>query len=300
MKRFLYYDEDSVNSFLAQIERGVVTQERSEGESIETKTSNKSIASSVTGDLSAKVIGIGASLTGDIESSQSDSDATSKLVKGVQEKILHDYAFEKIYDYFKNNNLIVSQPGKIGDIVQINEIPTFLDFEYFQNLFSDDGVIKYAGEQNRLKVQETISELKNAISNSNRLPPEQKAKVPEIKSQIKQLEEDMKQADLSRKDTERMIKVFRKTIPYNHSLMTEHYLVPCDDNKFRDDPNIVAFKYGGSISILGYITNVISEKDSVKPNNDFAGLYSSLNSVMLGLFKNKDRIFILHPIALFY
>lgn len=302
MRRFLYYDEDSVNSFLAQIERGLITQNRNEGEESETSSTNKCLSDSLTGDISAKVVGVGASINGNIELAHSETEVASNLVKEVQERILHDYAFDKMYDYFARNNLIVDTPNNIGDIVLINEMPTFLDFEFFQKLFSDEGVVKYAGEQNKAKMLETITLLKTAVSNSNRLPPDQKAKVPEWKSQIKQLEAQVKDIDVSRKDTEKMITVFRNTIPYNRSLMTENYLVPCNDKKFRDDPNIVAFKYGGNISILGYITNVISSntKDGVTSNNVFSGFYSTLNQTMLSLFNNKDCIFILHPIALFY
>lgn len=63
-----------------------------------------------------------------------------------------------------------------------------------------------------------------------------------------------------------------------------------------------SFKYGGNISILGYLTNIVSSDTEKKgfPNNEFAGCYSTLNQVMLNLYKNKDRIFIVHPIALFY
>ena len=301
MRRFLYYDEDSVNSFLAQIERGLITQDRNEGEESKTFSTSISTTGSVTGDLSAKVVGIGASLAGEVEALDSETDATTKLVKGVQEKILHDYAFDKIFNFFKSNNLIVESPESVGDIVLINEKPTFLDFGFFQKLFSDDGIVKYFEDQEKAQIQAALAAMKKATSNISQLPPDQKAKVPEIKLQIKKLEEQLKTTS-SRKDTEKLITVFRNTIPYNRSLMTENYLIPCNDRKFRDDPDIVAFKYGGNISILGYITNIVTSDTEKRESSsvDFAGMYSTLNQVMLNLFNNKDRIFIIHPIALFY
>lgn len=302
MRRFLYYDEDSVNSFLAQIESGLITHDRNEGEETKTISTSTSTTGSVTGDLSAKVVGIGASLAGEVEALDSETDATTKLVKGVQEKILHDYAFDKIFNYFKSNNLIVESPESVGDIVLINEKPTFLDFGFFQQMFSDDGIVKYFNDKEKLQIQETIATLRKATSNSSQLPPDQKAKIPEMKANIKKLEEQLKTTDSSRKETEELIAVFRNTIPYNRSLMMENYLIPCNDKKFRDDPNIVAFKYGGNVSILGYITNIVtSNKEQQESSSiDFAGMYSTLNQVMLSLFNKKERIFILHPIALFY
>ena len=72
--------------------------------------------------------------------------------------------------------------------------------------------------------------------------------------------------------------------------MTEDMLIPLDDKNFRDAPEIIAFKYGGNISILGYITNIISAEDAPPQTNDFAGFYSTINQIMLNLFKEKDKI----------
>lgn len=86
MRRFLYYDEDSINSFLAQIEKGLLTKKGKEKEITDTVSSQLDTTADITGDLSAKAIGIGASLKGDIQTTDSDTEATSKLVKNVQEK----------------------------------------------------------------------------------------------------------------------------------------------------------------------------------------------------------------------
>lgn len=135
MRRFLYYDEDSINSFLAQIEKGLLTKKGNEKEITDTVSSQLDTTADITGDLSAKVIGIGASLKGDIQTTDSDTEATSKLVKNVQEKVLHDYAFDKVFEYMTSDHLLVESPQSIGDIILLNEHPTFLDFEYFQKLF---------------------------------------------------------------------------------------------------------------------------------------------------------------------
>ena len=59
MRRFLYYDEDSINSFLAQIEKGLLTKKGKEKEITDTVSSQLDTTADITGDLSAKVIGIG-------------------------------------------------------------------------------------------------------------------------------------------------------------------------------------------------------------------------------------------------
>lgn len=300
MKRFLYYDDDSINSFLAQIEQGLLTSKERTKEHTDTSSSQTGITSNITGDLSAKLLGIGAALKGDIETTDSDTDIASKLVRNVQEKILHDYAFDKVYSYMIEKDLLASQPQSIGEIVLLNEHPTFLDFEYFQKLFSENGAIKFANEQNKKQADEAIKQLKTSLPKGSQLPPETKEQVRLIKAQIQELEDTIKKAEPERKETAKTIEVIRNTIPYNRFIMTNNILVPFEDKNFRDNPEIIAFKYGGNISILGYVTNIISADDIPPQNNDFASFYSTLNQVMLGLFNGTDKIYILHPVALFY
>lgn len=293
MRRFLYYDEDSINSFLAQIERGLLTTKSREKEITDTVSSQLDITTDITGDLSAKVIGIGTSLKGNIETADSDTEATSRLVKNVQEKVLHDYAFDKVFEYVASNKLLAENPQSIGEIVLLNENPTFLDFEYFQKIFSENGAIKFSNEQNKKQMDEMLKQLKASIPKSSQIPPE-------IKKQIKEIENTIKNAEPERKEMAKTIEVIRNTIPYNRFIMTNDMLIPFDDKNFRDAPEIIAFKYGGTISIFGYITNIISSEAVPPQSNDFAGFYSTINQIMLNLFKGKDKIYILHPVALFY
>ena len=89
MKRFLYYNQDSVNSLLAQIEQGLQLKNESGNEEANSATSTTGIKGTITGDLGAKVLGIGATLKGEIEASDNDSEVTTKIIRSVQEKVLH-------------------------------------------------------------------------------------------------------------------------------------------------------------------------------------------------------------------
>ena len=99
MKRFLYYNQDSVNSFLAQIEQGLLVKDSSGEEDTETFSETTSIQSDLSGDLSAKVLGVGAALKGTLHGDDAGTEVTSNLIKSVQEKVLHDYAFERVYNH---------------------------------------------------------------------------------------------------------------------------------------------------------------------------------------------------------
>lgn len=293
MKRFLYYNQDSVNSLLAQIEQGLLIKKDSGEEMTNTVSSTNETNSDITGDLSTKLLGIGASIQGNIQSSDADTEITTKLIRNIQEKALHDYAFEKVYDYIQDSNMIVNDNPQIGDYILVNEVPTFLDFNYFQSLFSENGAVKLANEQNKKTMDALSSELKRNI-------PKSTQEQVKIKTQIKQIESKIKNAEQERKDTVKTIEAIRNTLPYNRFVMTDNMLIPLDDGNFRDNPDIVAFKYGGRVSVLGYVTNIITENESNIQNNDFAPLYDAINKIMLNMFHDKKIIYIVHPIALFY
>ena len=293
MKRFLYYNEDSVNSFLAQIENGLLVKENNTAEKTESLSTTNGVKSDVTGDLSAKVFGLGASLKGNLHADDSDTEVATNLIRSVQEKALHDYAFEKIYDYVQKENLVNNHNPQIGDIVLMTETPTFLDFNYFKILFSENGAIKYSNEQTQKGLNEQIDALKASVPKGTQMPLLIKNKIDEIK-------EEANKAEPQRKELLKVIEVLRNSLPHDRFVMTSNMLIPLDDKNFRDNPNIIAFKYGGEMTIMGYVTNIVSKEEKQTSNNSFAPLYDAINKIMLNIFNNQDEIYIVHPIALFY
>lgn len=293
MKRFLYYNQDSVNSFLAQIEQGLLVKDSSGEEDTESFSDATSIQSDLSGDLSAKVFGIGTSLKGNIHGDESGTEVTSNLIRSVQEKVLHDYAFERVYNHAVENGLINNENPKIGDIVLVAEVPTFLDFNYFQALFADNGAVKMINDQNKKSLDNTINQLKASVPKGTQMPAI-------IKQQIDTLKAKVSNAEPERKELVKQIEAIRNTLPYNRFVMTTNMLVPLDDENFRDNPDIVAFKYGGNISIFGYVTNIVSSDETPVRNNDFAPLYDTINQIMINMFKEQKKIYVVHPVALFY
>lgn len=293
MKRFLYYNQDSVNSFLAQIENGLLVSENKTAEKTDSLSNTTGIKSDVTGDLSAKVLGIGAALKGNLHADDSDTEVATTLIRNVQEKALHDYAFEKIYDYVINENLVNNDNPKIGDIVLVTETLTFLDFKYFQSMFSENGPMKLYNDQSKKALETQLAELKASVPKGTQMPVL-------IKNQIEEIKAKVNNAEPQRKELLKNMEVLRNTLPHDRFVMTSNMLIPLDDESFRDNPNIIAFKYGGEMSIMGYVTNVVSNEEKQTTNNNFAPYYVTINKMMMGLFNNQDKIYIVHPIALFY
>lgn len=74
-----------------------------------------------------------------------------------------------------------------------------------------------------------------------------------------------------------------------------------NDQFIRDSVDMISFKYGGKIKVLGYITNMIGDS-SLKGEGAgvFAELTTGLNETMRPFFSNQPTLRIVHPIAIFY
>lgn len=288
MKRFLYYNQDSVNSFLAQIEQGLLVKKSDGEETSDTASTSTGTRADVTGDLSAKVFGIGAALKGDIQGEETVSEAATSLIQQVHEKVLHDYAFEMVYEYIADNHLANNTNPQIGDIILVKEQPVFMDFKYMQGLFADNGASKLVNEQNKKKYEEL-----KASTKSKEVPAL-------LKIQMEQLKAAVANAETERKEMAKTIEVIRNTLPFKRFVMANNMLIPLDDESLRDDPDTVAFKYGGNMTIVGYVTNIISTEKPVQEGNKLINLYSSINQIMLKLYEGHEKIYVVHPVAIFY
>ena len=125
------------------------------------------------------------------------------------------------------------------------------------------------------------------------VPRQEKRKIPT------QLAASGKQYD----GIKEIIDMVRQIIPYNRMLISsDGYLIPLDDRYFRIDAQNLGFKYGGEITCVGMITNIIGEDtDPNDSQNIFATLQFSVNEVLRQLLPTKERnLCVIHPIAVYY
>ena len=113
------------------------------------------------------------------------------------------------------------------------EKTTFLDFNYFQALFADNGAIKLANEQTRKQIEGQLTELRKNFPKGQSMPEA-------IKLQIKEIESKLKSAEPERKEMAKTIEAIRNTLPYNRFIMTANLLIPLTDKYLRDDPDIIS------------------------------------------------------------
>ena len=290
MRRFIYYDKDGIESYLAQITSGI-----SFSSSTETTNSNEiehqeSKEKNIHSDIGAKLAGIGAEIQEDISKGETNKISTNQLVKSLEEKVLSDYAFDKVFDFFSKNKMLKTSDFKIGDVVNLEENVTFFDFDYFEKLFSENGISSFSIKQSK----DELKKIRDSLSGP------QKQNI-EVKNKIKEMENMIKQQESERKSTLEILNMAKVTLPYVRFVMTKECLIVLNDDCFRDNPNNIAFKYGGNIQIVGYVTNIIDgESRTENQINAFSEMYKMVNQVMMSLYNGTKHVYVIHPLAMYY
>ena len=298
MKQFLYLDTDIVNSIIAQAEKGLVTSTSNEKEVSDTEETTSSSTVATTGKIGGsllKLLKAEADITGELEGIENGTttDASREIVT----KTLHDATFDIACS--KISLAIVSMGDQsrdeTGNYVALTRVFDFVDFDYLEGLFAVGGVIEFvkkvAAEQIEAKAEEMKAETnKEQLSKSGN----------NFKAEVKKLiATSNKQYD----DIAKIIKVMRSMIPYSRMLISsDGYLIPLSDKYFRVDYSDIGFKYGGEITCVGMITNIIGEDcDPCDENNIFATLQHTSNEILRSLLPTKEKnICVIHPIAIYY
>lgn len=290
MRRFIYYDKDGIESYLAQITSGI-----SFSSSTETTNSNEiehqeSKEKNIHSDIGAKLAGIGAEIQEDISKGETNKTSTNQLVKSLEEKVLSDYAVDKVFDFFSKNKMLKTSDFKIGDVVNLEENVTFFDFDYLEKLFSENGISSFSIKQSK----DELKKIRDSLSGP------QKQNI-EVKNKIKEMENMIKQQESERKSTLEILNMAKVTLPYVRFVMTKECLIVLNDDCFRDNPNNIAFKYGGNIQIVGYVTNIIDgESRTENQINAFSEMYKMVNQVMMSLYNGTKHVYVIHPLAMYY
>lgn len=298
MKQFLYLDTDIVNSIIAQAEKGLVTSTSNEKEvtdTEETTTSPTSTTAEKLGGSLLKLVKAEADIASELDAVENGS--TTYASREIVAKTLHDAAFDIACAKI---SLITVKQGdqsndETGNYVQLTRVFDFVDFDYLEGLFSTDGVIDFIKKSEASQIEAKAEEMK---AGTNR---EQLRKAGNnFKAEVKKLiATNNKQYD----DISNIIKLMRNLIPYSRMLISrDGYLVPLSDKYFRVDYSDIGFKYGGNITCVGMITNIIGEDcDPCDQNNIFATLQHTSNEILRSLLPTKEKnICVIHPIAIYY
>jgi hypothetical protein len=244
----------------------------------------------IEGQASADLKILGKGIEADVDSSLESNrqKKSSDSYSNSMEKIIFDEAVEKFEKYLSDNHCLEDIDG-IGNFIKIEKEMFIVDLEYYKNIFSNDSVLNFiktitVNERYITKESEIVK-----TGNGNKATYDKDKLYKEIKKEVD------KEYDEVSKNIEAVLNI----VPYNKFGIMDDYLISLDDEYFRDKTKVVAFKYGGKMTLLGHLTNIVNNDVNSDESNIFSTFPSIINTFMLTFF-NKKQIKIVHPIAIYY
>lgn len=296
MKRFIYLDTDELNSYIAQIYKGLSIEK----EEVKEKKNNKE--KEIDGEINTK-LNIGAKIkalfnfNGEVSTNilEKNVKGESDVIKDIQKKIIHDEAFDNFLGYLEDKEMIKTDNYNVGDFIKRNSDFKIFDLNYFLNLFNENGFIDFLNKNNKKETDSILENEKNKLNREQR-----REKHYEIQKIEKQAYSDLKKQENEYDNIKNVINAIKSIMPYEKIILVDQFFLATDDKYFRDNPEMLGFKYGGKISFVGYITNIVGKEEKAMDGIDsLTGFKKIVNSTILNLISNKE-ILVVHPIAIYY
>lgn len=264
MKHILYYDNDIINSYAAQIFKGLPTKLSEEAGDTTEHELSESLKDSI------KRFGISLGVTsGEYSPSEKNSEnieLKSQYAKEFTEKVFHDNMLTIIMEYFHSDNRLIlnSQNAKIGDYVCLSNGWKFLDIEYLKKLFSKsswDKIKKILTLENNKTIGNTDQTSDNGVDNFRKV-----------------------------------VDAFEVALPFSQIIIGDKFCAPIKPKYLRETLCEISFKYAPNrIKIFGHITNQLANSESKISNiADILPLMGTVASSLLG-----GNSYIITPIALY-
>ena len=296
MRRFIYLDTDTLNSYIAQIYDGLVQTQETETQSSQTSDKQSERTSDIGADTDLKVFGKGIERKIDFTYRHLKDTSNTELISDVQTKLLHDNAFDQLMNYLNQNNLLSNH--NIGDFIEINDEFYIMDLDYYKKIFGDKKFLDFLKKSQRDKIQ-ALLKIQQDIDLS-----QEGANFNEIKKNYTNLSKSKcAESDKSYDDIKDIIDMLYTLVPYRRTLCIADNMVVLNDKYMRDNINMTSFKFGGKIKVLGYITNRIETATNTDESSGVSPLAQvgiGLNQIMLSFLGQQSSLNIVHPIAIYY
>jgi hypothetical protein len=291
MRRFIYLDTETLNSYIAQIYDGLIKTHEENTQQIDESSEESSHSISPNAAIDFTLLGKG--MEGKIEyifkSLKANKDST--LINKVETKMLHDNAFDLLINHINKHEDL--KDGNIGKFIELFNSFYILDFLYYKELFNDANFINFLIDSS---MENIIKESKNEKSKLTTGTPNKKQIIKEIDNKLAAFR---KEQESEYSNALKLIDIITKIIPYQRVLCINDCIVTLSDEFIRDNIQMSSFKYGGKIKVFGYITNII-HKNTDQNLPIFAEIINKINSAILPEIVNKDEVKIIHPIAIYY
>lgn len=291
MRRFIYLDTDTLNSYLAQIYDGLIQNENLEAQYKKSTNKQNSFTTSLAGKIAFKLFGKGIDANAQATYEHLKSVADDEIVRDVQTKILHDNAFDQFMNYLHEHNLLSG--CNLGKFIEVQDEFYIFDIAFYQELFAKDGFVDLLTQIQDMNTRKEAEKKVEDFSREQRRSKNTQSKINEIVQDA--LDKNHENWDSIKK----MVEMLAAIIPYPRILCISNYAVVLDEKYMRDNISTAAFKYGGIITVVGYVTNkVMAQADT--PISTFSGIGNSMNTLTKLFFENVDEMYIVHPVAIYY
>ena len=300
MKSFIYLDTDMINSYIAQIDNGLITLQTQTSQSTSNTEKQTTHTASVEGDADLKFLGKGFETKVDYIYNYIRSKTDSNLYSDVETKVLHDNAFHQVINYLEKENLFAKNDIEIGEFIKHKGQFYLLDLDYYKKLFDNDDFVSMMNEPKLIELDRICEEQLNemtkgmTISREIRRSPQYK----EIEKKIDQFKKDeTNKMDEDNIELKKQLNLLLNIFPYKSFICIDQYLVIFDEKYLREDIQKAPFKYGGEINLVGYVTNTTHVNTT---SSFFSGPGDMINTILKSLFETEEDLYIVHPIALYY
>ena len=131
MRRFIYLDTDTLNSYLAQIFDGLIQSQEMEKSAGKKKEKQNHFGSNLGSQIAFKLFGKGIDANAQATYEHLKTVANDEMVRDVQTKIMHDNAFDEFASYLSENGLLGG--ANIGNFISVEDEFYIFDIAFFQN-----------------------------------------------------------------------------------------------------------------------------------------------------------------------
>lgn len=304
MKEYIYFDEDLINSTLAQLDKGLI-KNISEGD--EQTNSQNSGGSKDTNFGLDGIFGVGVQLTGQI--SKFNSTEYSATQNRMLEYALNDYSVDLIISKIAQTEKFIDNvmQSKEGNIIVFSGDFSIYDFDLIKQI-TDESTISLLvddnySEKDLTKFEKQLRQNRSKVKNT-----------PQIAEEIQRLEEVIS-AIKNNKESKEAYNIINKASKFADSILggsifikSDNSLSLCKRECFRLNQGQLALlaESKRKINILAIVTAVkdeihpegISENFEVNDMNSIPSLFTDIFLSNFNMISEGDRI--LTPMAIFF
>lgn len=287
MKHFIYTDNDILNSYISQLNDGLITNTHTEVSDQTSQANSESAADSVlTTGYKLSIPTIFNVNIGKKDEAISTTTALTQSQTGreIIDKILYDNAFNLFMKYLDSEKKLHSDDNcKLGDYIKLTSKFEIWDIDFLITLFNDEFLDVMANSQ--------LEQFRIQFS-------QQKQKEPN-NSDLKNFIKTEKETYLS---IVKILKVCQSIMPCTKFMLMNKYFIPLNENNLREPIKNIRFKYSGEITLLGKYTNNYATGEYT--DTDFAEMFRELDNVVNMFLKETlhatEDTKIITPIALYF